>query len=91
MDRSAIVLLNDRAKVSVATVSNVLNDKETVNPTIRVAVLRIVEWRTGGLLQLISTLTLTLTLRAALISYEATHGDTAILDLLDLSFLAIYS
>jgi hypothetical protein len=33
------------------------------------------------------TLTLTLTLRAALISYEETYGDTAILDLLDPSIL----
>ena len=78
MDRSAIVLLNDRAKVSVATVSNVLNDKETVNPTIRVAVLRIVEWRTGGLLQLISTLTLTLTLRGYLQRHKALQENTMI-------------
>ena len=36
-------------------------------------------------------LTLTLTLRAAPISYKAIHRETAILDLLDLSFLSIYS
>jgi hypothetical protein len=37
-----------------------------------------------------STLTLSLTLRAAPIRYEALHTETAIHDLLDLSFLVIY-
>ena len=42
-----------------------------------------VEWRSGGLSKLLSTLTLTLTLRAALISYEVTYRETTILDLLE--------
>jgi hypothetical protein len=38
-----------------------------------------------------SALTLSLTLSVAPISYKALHGETAILDLLDLSFLTVYS